>query len=163
MDIMLGETQKKLIRLAVRLLRRKLGKCATQGNLHNDMINCGNPGIARIHRTVEKWAKQLNSDFQRETTLELSELGLWILYKDTAYRDVFFCILADLLIHSDELLEEIKPYVKHPDKWYTNNWVKSKEKSKKLKDSGEIPPYAKSLEESIYTPSEQNKRLKKIK
>jgi len=163
MDIMGGEKQKKLIQCAVYLLRKKLGSCATAKNIHNDMGNCGNPAIKRVNDTIQKYAQLIEPKYQRNMTSELSELGLWILYKDTAYRDVFFCILADLMIHSDELLAELKPYIKKPHEWYPNVWWRSRKRSKDLKDSGKIPPYAKSHEESIFTPTEQNKRLNRIK
>lgn len=158
----MSEREKKIIRLGVWLLRKKLGESASVSHIHDDMLYCGNPVIKKITEIINKSANLCKEDFQKKTVTELSELGLWICYKDTAYRDMFFWILNEMLEHADELKKELKPYVKEPKDWYVNVWHEGKKDSQKKRESGEIPFYAFSETEKVFSKEIQRRRLNKI-
>lgn len=159
MDIMLGEKPKKYIRLAVWMLRKKIGKSAEGYAIHEDMKICPNKAIRFLFMIFNKTALNVKEDYQRNTVRELGELALWIAYKDTGYNDIFFWTLDQILQNADWLREEIKPYVKDPEKWYVNSWSKSKANSKELRDKGIIPKNMMSPDEEIFTPEYQNQKL----
>lgn len=159
-DIMFGERHKTLIRTAIYLLRKKLGKSAGVEAIHNDIMTCPNKVIRILTEAINSEAEQLTAKYQRNTVRELSELALWICYKDTAYRDVFFSILLKAM-ENPELLDEVRKCAKPSNEWYPNAWIRAKEKTKQLREEGKIPSYAMSPEEDLYVPSKQAKKLKK--
>ena len=163
MDILSGEKNKKLIRLAIWFLRKKLGEDAAGGAaVHQDMMHCSNPVFRILTEIINDAASQIkHEEYQRNTVRELSELGLWIVNKDTAYRPVAIWIIKQILNHKEELEEAMKDYYQEPDEWYVNVWSETKEKTAKDRKSGKIPKYAMSEEEEIFTPSVQAKKLKK--
>lgn len=163
MDIMGITKHKKVIRATTWLLRKKLGDCARQENIHNDLINSGNPSIQFFSQLLAYAGNSLKEKYQSNTVKSLGELFLWILYKDTAYRDVFFWILDQVLQKADEIRIWIKPYVKEPKDWYPNVWHETKKHSSKLKKECRIPSYGKSADEKIFVPEEQAKALNRYK
>jgi len=154
-----GDKHKKLIKIADGWLRKKMGASVTV--VHKDLQNCGNPVFSRIAEYLNYAANQVKEDYQKRMMLDYGELFLWILYKDTAYRDPALWVLYQLLKNSDVLIKEIEPYVKEPDDWYVNAWHDSKKHSKEQQAEGKIPKTVKSFDESIFTPPEQSKRLQK--
>lgn len=164
MDILAAEKPKKLIRLAVWLLRKKLGDAGHGYAIHHDMIHSANPVMKYLTEKINKASENItDEEYQRNTVRELSELALWIVSKDTGYRDIFFWLLNDILEDADGLKEALKEYVKPPEKWYVNVWSKTKANTKKLRKDGKISKYAMSHDEEIFTPSIQKKRLEKLK
>ena len=159
MDIIQGEYQKKVIRLVERLLLRKLG--TSHIAIDDDLKHSGNPVVRLLYLLILSTASKIKSKHQRQTLEHLGGLGLWILYKDTAYRDYFFYTLYQILKHADELLPLVEPYVKEPKDWYVNMWIDSKNRTKELREKGLIPETEMSEEEKIFTPPIQQKRLKK--
>jgi hypothetical protein len=162
MDIHFGKLQKRLLRLGIHVLRKKLGECATKENIHEDLMNAGNPIVSKLHNHIIDGGNKLEHGYQRETVHELGELLLWIVYHDTAYRDVFFWLVNDVLQHAEEYQEDLKPYLKDPYDWTVNTWVRSMEETRRLRREGKIPEYAKSKAEEIFTPGLENKKLKKF-
>lgn len=154
-----GDKHKKLIKIADGWLRKKIGASITV--VHEDLQNCGNPVFSRIAFWLNKAADEVNTVYQQKMIREYGELFLWIMYKDTAYRDPGLWVLYQLLKNADVLLKEIEPYVKEPENWYVNAWAESKKNTQEAHDKGKIPSTHKSLDESIFTPQEQMKRLKK--
>jgi len=71
-------------------------------------------------------------------------------------------MLYQVLKRADKILPLLEPYVKDPSDWTPNLWHESKEKTKQLRKEGKLPDYAKSMEETIFTPSIQNHRHKKL-
>ncbi len=161
MDILQVNKNKKIIRTVVWLLRKKLGDCATENAIHNDLQNSGNSLTQFLSSLLDYSGKQIKEPYQAKTVKELGELSLWILTKDTAYRDIFFWILDQVLQRADIIRNWIKPYVKEPKDWYVNTWHHTKKRSAKLRAEGKIPKYGKSAEEKIFTPTEQKKVLKR--
>jgi len=154
-----GDKHKKLVKIADGWLRKKMGASVTV--VHEDLKNCGNPVFSRIAFWLNKAADEINRPYQQRMVRNYGELFLWIMYKDTAYRDPGFWVLYQLLKNADVILKEIEPYVKDPEDWYVNAWNESLKNSKELHDKGKIPKNQKSFDESIFTPPEQMKRLKK--
>jgi len=160
MDILLSEKEKKLVRLTVYLLRKKLGECAKAENIHNDMLDCGNDGIREIAKIINETADLVQEPYQRKTIKQISELGLWICYKDTAYRDNFFYTLDKILSNAEAIRVMIKPYVKHPDKWTVNSWNESKKITAEEKKDKKIMQLSDA--EKIFVPKLQGQQIAKI-
>jgi hypothetical protein len=162
MDIVQSEPNKRIIKIGVWLLRKKLGEQANAKAIHDDMINCGNLGIRYIANLNMTTAEFVKCDHQKNIQLELVELFLWFVYKDTAWRDQFFYILDEMLKNADEIRALIKPYVKTPDKWHVNTWMDSKDVTAKDIADGKVPHGSVSMAESVHVPSIQKKRLSEI-
>jgi len=160
---MFGEKNKKYIRLAIWLLRKKLGEDVAGGKaVHEDIINCANPVFRILAEIINAASENIKyEEYQRNTVRELSELGLWIVSKDTGYKPVAIWIIKQILDHKEELEEALKDYYQEPEEWYVNVWSESKKMSKEKRKKGKIPKYAMSEEEKIFTPSEQQKKLNK--
>lgn len=162
--IMWGEFQKKVLRIGVAAILKQVKKANKNFNIHSDMENCGNEALAQLYHLLMVNATFIKSTFgQREAVEEFGTFGLWAIYKDTAYGPVFFWMLFQMLSEPEKWLRLIAPYVVPPSQWYSNKWIDSKKATDKKKQEGQIPEWAKSLEESIFTPSEQQARLKRIK
>jgi len=162
---MLSEKQKKIIRFGAWLLKKKLGECATTEAIKDDMLNCPNPLFQVIAELMYDAASKSMSGWQQKIIGEVGTFALWVMYKDTAYRDVLCWILKELkdrIENDPEFSKQIDEMSVDPEDWYVNLWIKSRRKTKEARQKGEIPEYDKSLEESIFTPSEQKKRLSKL-
>lgn len=156
-----GNKYKRIIKIADMWLRSKLGASVKQ--VHYDMSNCGNPVFQELTRIVNEGGDLIDAEYQKRIVKNYGELFLWILYKDTAYRDVTIWMLNEILKNSDQLKHDLKPYLKDPKDMYVNSWVKSKEHSDEAKKANRISRSAKSLDEYIFTPSVQQKMLRKYK
>jgi len=162
MEIIMSESDKRIIKWGVMLLRKKLGESASKEKIHDDMQNCGNIGVKIICDIINEEANKVKCDHQKNIANDLSELGMWICYKDTAYRDLFFSILDKICANADEIRKQIKPYVKPPEKWHVNVWMDSREQTAEKIAKGEIPQGSVSLAESVHVPSIQKKRLAEL-
>ena len=162
MDILSADKSKKYVRAGVWLLRKKLGKEATAPAIHNDVTNSGNPAIYLFAQMLTYAGKVIKEPYQSKVVKDLGEFFLWIMYRDTAYRDVFFWLLDQVLQRATEIRTWIKPYVKDPSEWNVNLWHDSKVRTAKLRKEKRIPQYMKSFDENIFVPSEQKKKLKKL-
>lgn len=159
-DIVFGATAKKIVRLGTKLVKKKLGTDTKV--INQDLRHCQNQAVRALHTILCAGFNQVTRKHQRETTRELGEFGLWVLYKDTAYRDMFFWIVYQMLKRADKLLPLIEPYVKPPEEWQPNLWDESKKLTQEKRKKGELPDYMKSMEETVFTPSIQKERHKKI-
>ena len=160
-----SEKQKKLIRMAVWLLREKLGKCATAEAIKDDMTNCPNPIFQQLADLMYRAEAAVDSGWSKKIIGEVGVLELWIMYKDTAYKPVVLWMLRELKhkIEDDPVFaQQIEDEASEPEDWYVNTWIRSMKKTKQLRKQGKIPEYAESHEESIFIPSKQKKRLKRL-
>lgn len=160
MDIMHANLQKKYIQLGIKLLRRKLGESASVEGVKSDLENCGNPVFARIYKTMIETSSEIKGNWQRKTVEEIGGLLLWILYRDTAYKDIAIYILNEVLKDADKYKEDLKPYLKEPKDFYVNEWVESKELTAKKEGIGQ---YGRSFAEEVFTPTIQRKKWKKLR
>jgi hypothetical protein len=156
-----GDKYKKIIKIADKWIRSKLG--ASVEVVHADMENCGNPAFSIVDELINMAADSIDEKYQQKMVRNYGELFLWILYKDTAYRDVAIWLLYQLANNGDELKEMLKPYLRQPDEWYVNSWNKSKRHTAKLRKEGKISSVRKALDEDIFTPPTQRRMLKKYK
>jgi hypothetical protein len=161
MDIYQSHEHKKTLRAATWLLRKKLGKTAEADAIHSDLTHCGNAAVQLIVELLNNASDEITELYQKNTVKQLGELLIWIIYKDTAYRDPLFWMLYQL--GNDTVKDLVRPYVKEPEDWYVNLWHKSKEHTKELRERGEIAANAMSPDEEIFTPVLQRKKLNKYK
>lgn len=161
-DIVVGDPPKHDIRLAAWWLRRKYAKGKSKDEIHDDMMNCGNPVIASIMQDIRKYAGEIKQDYHKSVITDFVELLLWIIYRDTAYRDPFFYILKHMLDKKDELMPMIMEYYKEPDKFYVNAWTDSLDHTDKLKKEGKLTYGDLSEDENMFVPQVQHGNFKKI-
>lgn len=161
-QIILTEADKRIVKWGIALMRKKLGESASREAIHEDMQNCGNLGIKVVNDIVMDTASFVKCDHQKLILSELTELVLWIAVNDTAYRDIFFYALDEMLKRADEIRSLIKPYVKPPNKWHVNVWIDSKGLTDEKVENGEILKGTVSMAESVHVPEIQRQRLTKI-
>jgi len=162
MDILSADKSKKYVRAGIWLLRKKLGNEATAPAIHSDLVNSGNPSVYLFAQMLTYASKETKEPYQAKVVKDLGEFFLWVMYRDTAYKDIFFWILDQILQRAVEIRKWIKPYVKEPHDWHVNVWHRSKANTKKLRKEKRIPPYQKAFDENIFVTSEQAKKLKKL-
>ncbi len=162
MEVRFLESDKRIIKAGLWLLRKKLGESASKKAVHDDLTNCGNDAVRELNKIINEASDKIKAEYQKQVVLQLSEFGIWVCYKDTAYRDIFFWILNEVLKRPDEFKKMIAPYVKSPEKWHVNIWVDSQKFTQEQKNKGAIPQNATSLAESVHVSSLQKKRLQKI-
>lgn len=159
-DIMHGEQSKKVLRMVLKTGMKFMG--LSPKIIESDLMSTQNPVIKNLNTLVLATSNAIKSKWQSDVVKTFGQAFLWIAYKDTAYREPFFWMLQQLLDVADDFSKINKPYVAPPDEWQPNLWIASREKSKNMKDKGEIPIDAKCMEETMFTPSIQRERLKKI-
>ena len=158
--IAFGDKHKRLMRIAEGWFRKKT-KASIEA-VHKDLSVCGNPTFTRLYNIINDTAYEIKEEYQSRVVRNWGSLILWILYKDTAYRDVILYIIYNLCKKATLIMKEIEPYLKEPSEWYVNSWHDSKQHSKKGKANGTISSIGKAEDESIFTPAEQAKRLNRL-
>ena len=165
MDIKPADKMKWDVRLFAYALRRKLKKSygVDAEEMHQDMVNCGNVPIKKIMNIIYS-IPDMKTAHHNAVMRDFSELGLWVCYKDTAYRDPFFWTLDKLLENAEQLRKDIKPYVKDPKDWYCPRWQETKAHTKKLKEDGKIPTGETDMaqDEKYFVPEWVHKLTKEI-
>jgi hypothetical protein len=161
-NIFQSEPNKRILKFGLWLMRKKLGEQASAAAIHDDMQNCGNLGIKIINDTVIEASGYVKCDHQKGIMTTLTEFALWIVYKDTAYRDIFFWTLDKILQRAIEIRAAIKPFVKDPKDWHVNTWIDSKEITKQQIENGTILKGTVSTAESIHVPEMQRNVLTNI-
>lgn len=120
-----------------------------------------NPVIKSLNNILIAGTNQIKPYWQRRMARQYGQLIIWLVAKDTAYRDVFFWILSEILKKADKLLILIEPFVKPPEQWSPNLWFDSVEKTQQLRKEGKLPNNTHSFEESIWVKAIQDKRHKR--
>jgi len=159
-DIYQGELQKRYVRMAIWLLKKKLGTCANSKDIQEDMENCGNEVFARLYMHFKNTVKQIKEEPQRNAIRDVGELGVWIPYKDTAYKDIIVYMLNEV-INDKEICAAIKKQVKPSEEWYPNVWHETKRQTEKGREEGTISKYGKSFAEKVFTPGAKQVRKRK--
>jgi hypothetical protein len=157
--IIKSNVEKKVIRLTIYLLQKKLHKSVKE--MAYDLEHCGNPVFSELYNILIETSNNIEREFQKQTTYEIGIVFLWMAYRDTAYKDPVYGGLMQAMM-SSKLLEGLKSLVKPPSEWYVNVWNRTKQNTEEKRKRGKIAPYQKSHDESIFTPGEQAKRLKKL-
>lgn len=135
---MFSEFQKKIIKIATKVIYKKLKTSPL--DVHNDLKNTGNPVVAHLYKLLLATSANIKHEHQsRVIVKEFGGLLLWIAYKDTAYRDVFFWLLRKLFDYKDVINPLIDEYYKEPSDFYCNLWQDSMDDTDKQRLNGEIP------------------------
>ncbi len=158
-DIAWGEHSKKILRLLLKLGYHHLK--VNMDIIDENLKFYPNPVIKNLNDILIVGSNQIKPYWQRRMMRQYGQLILWLVAKDTAYRDVFFWILNEILKRADEFRVLIKPFVKPPSQWIPNLWFDSVEKTKQLKKEGKLPDNMHSFEETMYFKSIQDERYKK--
>jgi len=165
-DIIFSDNIKRDIKLASWYLRRKYAEGNTKKTLHEDIVACGNPVVKILYDIMNDSSDKIQMKYHRELSKELTEVLLWIVYKDTAYRDVLFYTIKKLLDKKEDIMPVLDRYYKEPDSWYVNLWKASKDATKNERAEGTITSQNMSYAEEIFTPAfeqnEINRFLKEI-
>lgn len=159
--ISFGDKHKRLLKIAEGWFRKKAG--ASDDTVHADLSVCGNPTFSRIYGLINITADSIKEKYQARVVKSFGSLLLWILYKDTAYRDIVLWMVYQLLKKAEILMKEIEPYLKQPDEWYVNAWHESKKHTSELRKKGDVSAVRKADDESIFTPAEQVEKLNKLR
>jgi len=150
-DIYQGELQKRYVRMAIWLLKKKLGTCANSKDIQEDMENCGNEVFARLYMHFKNTVKQIKEEPQRNAIRDVGELGVWIPYKDTAYKDIIVYMLNEI-INDKEICAAIKKQVKPSSQWYPNVWHETKKQTAKGKKEGVVTAHGVGFSEKVFMP-----------
>jgi len=127
--------------------------------VHQDLMACSNQSVRSVYKQILAAAHEMNTNYQTSTIADLGSFMLWVVYKDTAYRDPFFWILKNL-INDDDFKKQLDMYAREPKDWYCPRWIESKDKTKKLRDEGVISEYDLSPEEKNFVPNIMYDRVK---
>lgn len=165
MQIVPADDNKRLIRLGLWWFHRKYNGSEESKYIYEDLKTCGNPLFYKIYRILKRDLHDNISEHekhQRNAILDVGGFLLWILYKDTAYRQPAVYALKKVLDMKDELMPLIEEYYAEPENWYVNQWSESKQNSKKLKKEGKIGSNELSVEETYFSPEIQSIRMQEI-
>ncbi len=124
--------------------------------IHDDLLFTGNAAVRNIHVVIQ----EILIKHEHDVLLKLMEYYLWILVKDTGYRDQFLWILDK--IGNDDIRNMVKDYVKPPEKWAPNAWITSKDTTAEAHRTHRIPKTQLAYCEKVNVPSFQKKQLEKI-
>ena len=147
------------MKIAEGWFRKKAG--ASVEAVHGDLSACGNPTFTRIYDLINVTADSIKEKYQANVVRNFGSLLLWILYKDTAYRDIVLWMIYRICEKATLIMKEIEPYLKEPNDWYVNAWHDSKEHTKKARKEGKISSIKKTDDEDIFTPPVQARKLSK--
>lgn len=161
-DIFAADKIKKHIKLALWYIRKKYSDGRTKNEIASDLENSGNLVIRMLNDELKNSTGKICQCYHKDISLEMAQLLLWIVYKDTAFRDVFFYTLKNILEKNEKLLKEIDQYIVPPEKWYVNLWYKTKENTKKAREKGELSSFEQSYDENIFTPGFQEQEMKRF-
>ena len=150
-----AEWDKKILRMGLRLICKKLVK---KEAVRNDDLKCSPvPIVKALDKLIEVTADNLKPKWQRDSTRTFGKFFLWLVVKDTAYRDAFFWVLYKILKMADKLLPLIEPYVKPPEEWFPNVWQDGIDATAKGKADGTIPKNGLSQVESMFIPKKHTR------
>lgn len=94
MEVLLGEREKKMIKLGILLFRKKFGKRATPEAIHKHLSSLNISNISPIVSMINKAADNVAYKYQRNMIREYGELGIWILIEHPDLSEAFQRILS---------------------------------------------------------------------
>lgn len=164
MQITKADKEKRLLRLAMWWFKKKYNNKGNSEDIRDDIEHCGNPIIRVIHEEMMKGLDAIDSDakHQKDIPKDVGDFLLWILYRDTAYRQPAFYILKNILDRKEEILEYMNKYYDEPENWYANRWRESKRITQEQVENGELPEGSMSESETYFTPEIQAQRFQEI-
>jgi len=160
-DINQGKKPKYLLRMGVWYFKKKYNE-SSKTDIKTDMENCGNPIIRKIYNIIKKDSEKIETIYHKNIIDDFSELGLWVMYKDTAYRQFFFYTLKHILENKDEFMKLLEEYYVEPEEWYMNRWKKAVYNTLGKKENGTITNTDMSYDEKIFVPEYQHQKFDSI-
>jgi len=155
MRIMAKIAQKELSKQMTKKYDIKLEKGETFiDRVHNDLRLSTNPAVRKIYQQIVEAGQAMPTDYHSSTICDLGAFALWVMYKDTDYRDPFFWLLYNL-VNDKSFSKDLQPFVKQPCDWYCPQWIKSKNRTEQLKKDGVISEFDISQEEGRFVPELQ--------
>lgn len=163
MDVIIADKLKLHMRIARGWLLRKIKKefGVTLDDIVFDLENTGDPSVKEIWAILKKNANECIMGHQRNETKLWGAIMLWILSKDTAYRDLFFTTARDMLDVKDKIYDNIQSLAKDPEHWYPNAHQKSVIRRREGQESGELLEGGRPYDETVLVPSIQKPRIMK--
>ena len=159
LDIVPADRDKWYMRIAMKWFIKKYSDGKNSDIIHEEMRDCGNPVIRFMLKTRDRVISNVSETYQQQLITMFSDFGLWIMYKDTAYRQIFMWMMKEILDNKDTLLPMVEKYYSEPEDWYVNLWNKTKKRTKELQESGELPIGMLSEAEKYFVPSEQKRKM----
>ena len=144
----------KLVLYALKMLYDD--KYCNPKTIHSDLVFSGNNSVRHLHGVLLDVLKE----HKHEKLTEVMEFFLWVLVKDTGYRDQFFWLLDK--IGNNDIRGMVKDYVKPPSKWAPNAWLTSKDTTASEHENHRLPKTSLAYCEQVNVPSFQKKQLEKI-
>lgn len=154
LDIEPVDTEKWYFRIAMNWFIKKYSGGKNSRLIHEEMMNCGNPIIHYFLNLKDDVVSNISEreKWQRSNIDNIAEFFLWILYKDTAYRQIFFWSLKKLMDDKKILLPDINKYYNKPEEWFVNIYSEAKNLTDNKRNTGEIPKTNLSHAESFFVP-----------
>jgi len=160
MNMGVADWEKKVLKMGLKLVAKKLGK--TELVREQQLAATTNKPVKTLNNLILIASAKLKAPWQARQVKIFGQMFLWLMLKDTAYKDVFAWTLYKLLKSADKLIPLVEPYVKEPKDFYPNQWRDTLEETKRQRKEGKIPANAKSNTELMFTPTVQKKRLEKL-
>jgi len=88
-----------------------------------DLENCGNGIIRELWAEIMEVSNSCDKKYYQKILRDWGAIFLFILYKDTAFRDQVWYVLdkfANKVVNDEKLNSELKKLVKQPRQWYCN-------------------------------------------
>ena len=159
LEIKPADKEKWYMRIAMDWFIKKYSGGKNSKIIHDEMKDCGNPAIRYILRLKDKIISEIDEKHQTKMIEQFSEFLLWIMYKDTAYRQIFFYAFKHILDNKKTLMPIVNEYYREPKDWYVNNWSRSKEITDEQRKSGMIGENEMSEAEKFFVPSITHRRI----
>ena len=160
LDIVPADKEKWYLKLAMKWFIKKYSGGKNGNIIHEEMEQCGNPIIRFLLNKKEEIVDNIKEEEHQIDVIDnMSEFLLWVLYKDTAYRQIFFWALKQLMDEKENLMPKINEYYREPKDWYVNVWHDSKQKTKKQRESGELSENGMSMAEQYFVPKITQRRI----
>lgn len=157
-----ADREKWLIRIGMDWVRKHYADGKNSKEISDDIENCGNPVIRFFNNLLKRARSNISEKHQKKMIKDFGEFGLWVMYEDTAYRQIFFWLLKQAFDNKDTLMPLVEKYYVEPEDWYVNQWGTSKRITKEKQEKGELPKGELSEAEKYYVPAVTQARNKKI-
>lgn len=164
MKITKTDYEKRLLQIAIKWFIKHYTKGEKNVDIKDDIEHCGNPVIRKVYKQViTEMLKNIDESagHQIHRIDEVVTFLLWILYKDTAYRQPAMWAFRKLLEMKDELMPYLED-IDEPCDWYVNRWVESKKMTSEGIERGDVPESGMSVAESFFVPELQQVRFDEL-
>ena len=144
--------------------RIKYDTFSRYNDIHSDMQAISNKAVNYVFNIVQEELDSVNDEDLKRISVMFAEMMLWIVPRDTAYRDPFFWSLNK--IGNPSIRKCIKEHptrlVKHPKDWYGAVLFRARDKTQELRKSGELDAFEFSESEGVCVPHIASKAINKM-